>query len=130
MSTPADHIDFQQREFDKLTSQVNMMRQWGISDLDPGFQKLMAARSEAFSKIGLNLPRTTTLIKTLVGLSPGEIKLWADAEIGWVVESTAAPGAPVVRKLVPDQVAELLLTGKMTHELEEVLMAPDTYEGE
>jgi len=130
MSTPADHLDFQKREFNKLTSQLNMMRKWGVSELDPGFQKLYRAQTAAMQKIGRNLPRTTTLVKYLVGLSPGEIKLWADAEIGWVVESTAAPGAPVVRKLVPDQVAELLLTGKMTHELEEVLMAPDTYEGE
>jgi len=130
MSTPREHLKFQFNEIDSLNDQLNLMRHWGVLKSDPGFQRLTAARNAAWGKIGLNLPRTTTLIRLLTSLSPGEIKLWADAEIGWITESRVEPGAPPVRKLVTDEVAEKLLTGKLTHELEESLMAPDPYIGE
>ena len=130
MSTPKEHGDFQAREFLKLNDQLELMRSWGVSALDPGFLRLSGARNAALGKIGIRVPRITTLVAMLTGLSPGEIKLWADAEIGWITESRVEPGAAPVRRLVTDEVAKTLLTGKLTHELEESLMAPETYFGE
>ena len=130
MSTPAQHTNFQFAEVNKLSKQLGQMRSWGVSALDPGYLRLNSALSEAIGKVGFRLPRTTTLIRLLAGLSPGEVRLWADAEIGWIAESRVEPGAPPVYKQVTDQEAEKIATGKLTHELEERLMAPETYYGE
>jgi len=130
MSEPDEHITSQWDEFSKLESQLNMMRRWGVSELDPGFQALFRARGAALAKVGLMMPRLPTLITLLAALSPGEITLFADAEIGWLVEARAKPGAPPVYKYVSDEIAEKIVKGEITHELEEELMTPDTYIGE
>ncbi|MBA7559930.1 hypothetical protein ES708_01548 [subsurface metagenome] len=82
------------------------------------------------SKLGLRVPRISVLVKLLFALSPGEIKLWADAELGWMTEARARPGAPPVYKYVSDEVAEKIVKGEITHELEEQLLEPDPYVGE
>lgn len=130
MSTPKEHSKFQFAELRKLEDQVGMMRSWGVSELDPGFKSLLNARGAAMSKLGIKLPRTSALIKLLLGLSPGTIKVWSDAELGWMIEAIAGPGSPPVYKSISNEVAKTLITGKLTHELEESLMAPDTYFGE
>ena len=81
-------------------------------------------------KLGLRLPRITSLIAKLVGFSPGEITLWADAELGWMTEARERPGAPPVYKYVSNEVAEKLVKREVTPELEKVLMTPDPYIGE
>jgi len=106
------------------------MRGWGVSELDPGFRRLLSARDAAMGKLGLMLPRTTTLAMSVLGLSPGEIKLWADAELGWMTEARRKPSALPVYKYVSDEVAEKLVKSELTHELEEELMTPDPYIGE
>ncbi|MBA7592642.1 hypothetical protein ES708_34834 [subsurface metagenome] len=130
MSKPKEHLRFQYAELNKLTQQLSMMKRWGVSELDPGFQKLLGAGRAAMAKVGLRVPRTTTLVKLLIGLSPGEIKLWADAELGWMTEARARPGAPPVYKYVSDDVAEKIVKREITPELEEQLLAPDPYLGE
>ena len=130
MSTPNEHLAFQWAEVNKLTSQLNLMQRWGVLPSDPGYLNLMTARGAAMGKLGLVKPRLTPLILRLVGLSPGDLKLWADAEIGWKVEARSEPGAPPVYHLVSDEVAEKLIKGELTHELEDELMAPDPYIGE
>ena len=130
MSTPKEHVTFQWNELAKLDDQLRMMRGWGVSELDPGFQALFKARGAALGKLGLRLPRTSTLIKLLIELSPGELKLWSDAEIGWMVETRAKPGAPPVYHSVSDQVAETIIKGELTHEEFEALKVPDPYLGE
>ncbi len=81
-------------------------------------------------KLGLLKPRTTTLVASRTGLSPGELKLWADAEIGWKVEAREAPGAPPVYRQVSDAIAEKIVKETLTHEEFAELIAPDPYEGE
>lgn len=130
MSKPSEHLKFQWAELNKLNEQLGMMRRWGVLESDPGFQSLWRARGAAMGKLGLRLPRTTTLVKSLVGFSPGEIKLWADAEIGWMAEARVKPGAPPIYKNVSDEIAEKLVKGELTPELHDFLMTPDTYQGE
>jgi len=125
MSVPTEHAAFQYAELNKLTDTLSTLRRLGISELDPAFRTVLSARGAALGKLGLNLPRTTTLLKLLVGLSPGEIRLFQDAELGWLVESIERPGAQPVRKYVSDEVAMTLIKGKMTKELEVELMAPE-----
>lgn len=130
MSKPSEHLKFQYAELHKLDEQLVMMRRWGVLETDPGFQRLWRARGEAMGKIGLIRARTTTLVMTKAGLSPGVIKLWADAELGWMTEARTKPSAPPVYKYVSDEVAEKIVKREVTPELEEFLMTPDPYLGE
>ena len=130
MSVPKAHLQFQQAELSKLDEQLEMMRRWGVLESDPGFQALQAARGVATGKIGRMLPRLVTWVKSLFGFSPGEIKLWADAEIGWKIETRAKPGAPPIYKYVPDEVAEKIVKEELTHEEFQQLLMPDPYIGE
>lgn len=130
MSDPSEHLAFQWAEVNRLNKQLAQMRRWGVLETDPGFQRLWSARGAAMGKVGLRLPRSTTLIKVLLGLSPGEMKLWADAELGWMVEARVKAGALPVYKYVSDDVAEKLIKGELTKELELELMTPDPYIGE
>ena len=125
MSLPSEHLQFQYAEVQKLDDQIRMMRRWGVSELDPGFQRLLSVRGLATSKLGFRLPRITSLILKLVGLSPGTINLWADAELGWMTESRARPGALPVYKYVSDEIAEKIVKREITHELEEQLLTLD-----
>jgi len=130
MSTPGEHRKFQYEELGKLDKQLSMMRGWGVLETDPGFLRLSSARGAVMGKLGLKLPRTTTLVLSLLGLSPGGIKLWADAELGWLTEARVKPGAPPVYKYVSDEVAEKIVKRELTHELFEELVTPDPYIGE
>jgi len=130
MSKPSEHLTFQYNELNKLNEQLEMMRKWGVSETDPGFLNLMTARGAAMGKIGLYKPRTTVLAFSIPGLSPGELKLWSDAEIGWKTEARAKPGAPPVYKSVSDAVAERIVKGELTHEEFMELLTPDEYIGE
>lgn len=125
MSKPSEHLTFQYEELNKFNDQLRMMTQWGVLPTDPGFQRLLSARGAALGKLGFKLPRITSLIAKLIGLSPGEISLWADAEIGWLTEARAGPGAPPVRKHISDELAKTILQGDLTHELFETLLVPD-----
>ena len=130
MSRPSEHLKFQYAELNKFNEQLAMMRRWGVSELDPGYQALWRARGAAMGKLGLMLPRTTTFVSWVFGLSPGEIKLFADAELGWMTEARVKPGAPPVYKHVTDEVAEKIVKGELTPELEKELMTPEEYYGE
>lgn len=130
MSKPGEHYKFQWAEIDRLTRELNFMRRWGISELDPSFRALNRARGAAFGKLGLAKPRVSTLIVRGFGLSPGELKLFADAELGWLVEAKASPKSPPVFKYVGDDIAEKIVKEELTHEEFITLAAPDDYIGE
>ncbi len=130
MSKPSEHLKFQYAEIARLEGELEQLKAWGVPETEGGFQRLGSAIDTAFGKVGRFLSRTTTLIRTITGLSPGEIKLWADAELGWMTEARARPGAAPVYKYISDEVAEKLVKGELTHELFEQLLVPDPYLGE
>lgn len=130
MSEPDAHIKFQYDELHKLDEQLGMMRKWGVLETDPGFKALFKARGAALGKLGLRRPSITSLIRMLPGLSPGEVRLWADAEKGWMIEARAEPSAQPKYKYVSDEVAEKIVKEELTHEEFLELLVPDPYLGE
>ena len=109
---------------------LNLMRRKGILPTSPNYLKLDRIMGDYRVKIGFKVPRPMTLILKLFGLSPGTITLWHDADSGFFTEARATEGAPPVYHHVTDEVAELILGGELTHELETELMRPDKYQGE
>jgi len=130
MSEPKDHLAFQYAEVQRLDEQLRLMRQWGVSPTDPGYIALRTAHAQASFKVGLVLPRTSTLVQDLWGFSPGIIRLFNDAELGWMVEARTKPGAQPVYKYVSNEIAEKIVKRQITPELETFLMTPDDYLGE
>lgn len=125
MSAPDEHKAYQYAELNKIQDAFSTLRRAGLSELDPAFAALNKARAQALGKLGLLKPRTTTLLKLILALSPGQMKLFQDAERGWLVEAIERPGATPVYKYVSDEVAEKILKGEMTKELEAELMTPE-----
>lgn len=124
MSRPYLHKSAQFAELNKINNAMwKLQRQVG-GELTDAYRQLGRAKYTALRKLGLIQPRTTTLLKLLVGLSPGEIKLFMDAELGWLVVATPQPGARPVRRYVSDDIALNIINGELTHELEAELMAP------
>jgi len=118
------------QQVQELDRALGSLRRAGLGPGDYAYNELWKIRGRVFGQIGYKFPRAVTLLLNLVALSPGSIKLFHDVEAGWLVEARAKPGAQVVRRYVSDDIATTLLTGKLTHELEEFLMAPDPYIGE
>ena len=81
-------------------------------------------------KLGFRAPKAISLLAKLVGLSPGVIKLWHDAESGWMSEARERPGAPPVYHHVDDDTAIAIIKEELTHEQAAELMRPDEYVGE
>lgn len=125
MSDPDEHKQFQYEELHKIEDAMSLLDRLGISEQDPAYVALGTARSTALGKLGLIQPRTSTLVSKLAGLSPGEIRLFQDAERGWMVEAISEPGAKPVYKYVTDEVAEVILKGELTHEVFTELMQPE-----
>jgi len=130
MSEPKDHLAFQYAELHKLDDQLRMMRGWGVSFADPGYQALGKAYAQSLYKLGLLQPRTSALVQDLSGFSPGIIRLFNVSELGWMVEARTKPGATPVYKYVSNEVAEKIVKKQITPELEKFLMTPDDYIGE
>lgn len=87
----------------------------GISPDDPIFGQLTKIRGELFGKLGFRVPRNLFPILSLVGLSPGSLRLWYDVESGWLVEARERGGAPPVYRYVGDEVAAKISKDEITH---------------
>lgn len=130
MSTPEQHLAFQFAEVARFEKELEQLKQWGMPETAGGFQRLGAAIDTAIRKVGQLLPRLTVPIKKLFGFSPGELLLWADAELGWKVEARVSPGAAPVYRQVSDEIAEKIIKESLTHEEFAELISPDPYIGE
>jgi hypothetical protein len=113
-----------ERAINKLKPHIDIP---GVSD---AMSELSSIRGRLLRTVGLKFPRTISQILKLAGLSPGTVTLWHDVESGWMTEARERPGAPPVYHYVKDEVAITILSGKLTHELEAILMKPDDYLGE
>jgi len=103
---------------------LGTLRRFGL-DQTPAFGQLFAIQGKLMAQVGFKFPRGISLLLKLVGFSPGEIRLWHDAEAGWMSEARARPGAPPVYKAASDEVAMAILKREITPELEERLLTPD-----
>ena len=130
MAVPEVHVKMQWRQINEINKALGTMRRFGILESSPAYRALNKARGALFGKIGFRVPRPTNLLLKLLGLSPGEIKVWHDSEAGWMVEARKTPKAPPVYHYVDDEVAMSILIGKLDKKLEDWLMVPDPYVGE
>jgi len=119
------HLKFQKQSEDRITSALDLLRREGILPTAPSWLRLSNTLGQYQLQIGFRVPRPITLILKLLGLSPGELRLFQDAERGWMVEAIEQPGAQPVFKYVTDEVAATLIRGELTHELEAELMTPE-----
>lgn len=100
------------------------LKRFGL-DQTPAFGQLFSIKGKLMAQVGFKFPRGITLLLKLVGFSPGEFRLWHDAEAGWMSEARARPGAPPVYKAASDEVAMAILKRELTPELEAQLLTPD-----
>ena len=125
MSDPEEHIDFKNKEQQQIAIALKILSRAGYGIISPEYLDLLRAGQMSIATFGFKVPRPTTLIIKLLGLSPGEIRLFQDAERGWLVEAIERTGAQPVYKYVTDEIALTLLKGELTHELEAELMTPE-----
>lgn len=105
------------------------------SGLGPGnyaYETLYKVRGAVIGKLRLKVPtpRLPSLLKVLLMLSPGELKVFFDNEVGWIVEGTPTPGAPPVVRRISHEDAVLLMGPEPPSELVHKLLEPETYFGE
>ena len=118
------------QQIGELDKALGKLRRAGMGPGDPAYDALWGVRGRVFGQVGYKFPRSVISLLRLIGLSPGEVRLFFDIEAGWLTQARHGPGQPWAYHYVPDDVAITLLTGGLTHELEDRLMEPDTYLGE
>ena len=96
------------------------------------YELIYKMRGEVLGKLSLRIPstRVPSLLKLLALLSPGELKVWFDIEVGWMVEGRLEPGAPPVVRRVSAEDAMTLLKPEPPADLVHRLLQPETYFGE
>jgi len=114
----------------KLESSMRSLERAGLGPATEPYQILSRARRAIWESVGIRQPKLTQLLLQIIGLSPGTIRVFHDAETGWFTEAREKPGDPPIYHQVSDVVAAQILKGKLTHELEAELMTPDEYLGE
>ncbi len=118
------------QQVNEVERALRTMTRAGLGPGSLGFGQLNAIRSKLLKQIGFKFPRSITLIAKLVGLSPGRLTLWHDAEMGWMVEGRATPGAPPAYHYIDDDAAVSVMQRTFTHDDEEIWFVPDDYAGE
>ena len=115
---------YAQRQALKLSDALGDLSLRGILPENPVYSILERELGGLRTKFGLKVARGVIQLLRLVGLSPGEFRLWWDMEGGWMVEAREKPGAPPVYRYVDAETAVRIIKGDIDHELEERLMAP------
>lgn len=123
-------VKYQYNQLHEIERALSTMRKFGIPEVSDAYQTLYKLQGKLMAQVGFKIPRPLSLLTTLAGLSPGVIKVWHDAESGWMSEARERPGAPPVYKAISDEVAVAILKRELTPELERELMTPDEYYGE
>jgi hypothetical protein len=104
----------------------------GLGPLSEPYQALYKLRGEVMGRLGLKAisPRNVLKIASLIGFSPGEVRVFFDSEVGWIAEGRKEPeGQPVLRHITPDQAINLMSSSpdpNLVHQLMEL----DPYVGE
>lgn len=117
------------RQLNEYRRSMNVLNAAGFGPLSEPFQALYKARNAVLESVGLKSSRSMLSILRILGLSPGELRLWHDAESGWFTEARATPGSPPVYRHVDDETAVKILKGELSHGEFEVLQTRDTFSG-
>jgi len=98
--------------------------------LKPVYDALAYYRSQLLAEIMPATPRVSLLLRTIIGLSPGHVRVWLDTERGWIAEGVKEPGSHPEYHLVTEPEAKDLLSEHPTPALAHRMMEPDPYVGE
>jgi len=119
--------------WNQITTVNGALRTMGLSPYSlnlPVVSELRALRSSLLSQIGAPFPRASMLMRLIIGLSPGSVKVWLDTENGWVCEGRKTPGSTPVYHSITAAEAQLLMQEHPDPELAHRMMEPDLYAGE
>jgi hypothetical protein len=119
----------QLKEIDQALSHILRA---GLGPLSAPYEALYKVRGEVMGKLGLkavSVRRVLPILK-LLALSPGELEVFFDIEVGWIAQGTPRPGAPPVIRRISHEEAELLLSPRPPTSLVHRLLEPETYFGE
>ena len=123
-------VDAQWKARKNIENAVKTLLDAGMMPNTPSLMKLNMSLAKYGLNIGFSIPKPTNILLQLIGLSPGTINLWHDADNGFFTEAKVEPGAPPVYRMVTPEIAAILVRGELDHDLEDILMAPDEYLGE
>jgi len=96
----------------------------------PIYGELMALRSQLLSEALPATPRMSVLLRAIIGLSPGSVRVWLDTERGWMAEGRKLPGANPVYHHLSQAEALALMQEHPDPDLAHRMMEPDPYVGE
>jgi hypothetical protein len=113
-----------------IEREINKLRTLGITQQMPVYRELYHLRARWVNMLGLKTPKVTQLVATVLGLSPGEFRVWFDIETGWMVEARREKGADPVYHSVDAETAVKVSNRELTPELEKWLLTPSEYIGE
>ena len=120
-------------KYTQLTNVNGALRALGVAGLSPlsaPYRELYKLRGELMGKLLGLFPRMSSLLKIIVGLSPGELRVWFDNETGWMAEARETPGAPPVYRQITEEQAIILLKPNPPADMVHGLFKPDDYLGE
>ena len=123
-------VKYQWNQIHELDRALSTMRRFGIDELSLPYQQLYSLRGKLMGQLGFKAARPVSLLAKLIGLSPGEVKLWHDAESGWMSEAREKPGAPPIYHYIGDEQAVAILNKEISPELHDYLFTPDDYIGD
>jgi hypothetical protein len=113
-----------------LTGSLNLLSMSSFGANLPVYGELMAMRSQLIEGTIGATPRAAVLIRTIIGLSPGSVKVWFDTERLWMAEGRKTPEAHPVYHQITEAEAKELTSEHPDPDLAHRLMEPDEYIGE
>lgn len=96
---------------------------------DP-YDKLWKERGAIFGKLGQTRAKQTITVGAVKGRSPGEFRAWFDTEVGWMIEARETPFSDPIIRSVTFELAQKVITNKLTEAEETFLLTPVEYAGE
>lgn len=118
--------------FNQLSAVNKALHDLGVAGIlydNPAIQALYRMRGELLGATGVTFPRKQALIKAIIGLSPGSIRVWFDNETGWMVEARESPGAHPSYHQIDAQTAGILAGPDPPADLVHSFMREDEFVG-
>ncbi len=121
---------FRNLQIKELTKATRLMAADSYTIALPGYKELSAIKSQLITGVIPGTPRLAVLIRTIVGLSPGHVRVWHDTEQGWMAEGRKTPGSPPAYHHITEAEASQLIGEHPNTALAHRMMETDGYLGE
>jgi len=113
-----------------IEREIGKLRTLGLTEQMPLYRELYQLRGRWMGMLGLKVPKVTQLVAAVLGLSPGEFRVWFDIETGWMVEARREKGAPPIYHSIDAETAVKISNRELSPDLEKRLLTPSDYIGE